>query len=304
MKKFLVNIILFSLIMLCIPGFATELDPVYKHLGKYNYFVTSGLRLYYPDSIKEAIPRIATSFSKVRERVLSNFPKEKDFIATVVLDEHDDTIDSSANSKFDLINLCIFEEMDVLSARSYSLEKRFALLLSKTLVKRATSNVSFTWRRSIAMLAIPHWFVEGMALNYAFPIDSIHYSRLLDMAKYRRLYSLDDLNTITSQPTLVKEEMLFQAHSMLAYWESTYKKGADLELVSSIIRNFRSFEAAFRKYYGVTLNEAYNSYVNYVLTQSNFSENFIQPDLLDVDYIKDDAKIFLSYHIIIETERI
>lgn len=304
MKKHLVNIILFSLIMLCIPGFATELDPVYKHLGKYNYFVASGLRLYYPDSIKEAIPRIATSFAKVRERVLSNFPKDKDFIATVILDAHDDFIDSSANSKFDLINLCIFEEMDVLSARSYSLEKRFALLLAKTLVKRATSNVSFTWRRSIAMLAIPHWFVEGMALNYAFPIDSIHYSRLLDMAKYKRLYSLDELNTITSQPTLVKEEMLFQAHSMLAYWESTYKKGADVELVSSIIRNFRSFEVAFKKYYGVSLNEAFNSYVKYVLTQSNFSEDFIEPDLLDVDYIKEDAKIFRSYHRISETERI
>ncbi|MBQ2592769.1 MAG: hypothetical protein II567_05765, partial [Candidatus Riflebacteria bacterium] len=206
--------------------FATEIGEVYKHWGTYNTATATGLRIYYPDSIKDAIPRIITSFSKVREKVIANFPKDKDYVATVILDEHDNLMGSSADSKLDLINLCIFDEMDVLSARSYSLEKRFALSLSKTLVKRATSNVSFAWRRSLALLAIPHWFIEGMALNYAFTMDSIHYSRILDMARYNRLYSLNDLNTITSQPTLIKEEMLFQAHSMLAYWENTYKKGA------------------------------------------------------------------------------
>ena len=187
-------------------AFATEIGEVYKHWGSYNTIATAGLRIYYPDSVKEAIPRIVTSFSKVREKVITNFSKDKDYIATVILDDHDNMIDSSADSKFDLINLCIFDEMDVLSARSYSLEKRFALSLAKTLVKRATSNVSFTWRRSLALLAIPHWFIEGMALNYAFTMDSIHYSRLLDMARYNRLYSLNDLNTITSQPTLVNKD--------------------------------------------------------------------------------------------------
>ncbi len=291
-------------VLFCSSVFATEKDEVYKHLGNYCYVVEYGLRIYYPESIKEAIPRIITSFSKVRERVLENFPKEKDFVVTVVLNDHDDVISSTADSNFDLINLSIFDEMDVLSARSYSLEKRFALSLAKTMVKKSTSNVSFTWRRSLAMLVIPQWFIEGMALNYAFTIDSIHYSRLLDMARYERLYSLNDLNTITNQPILVKEEMLFQAHSMLAYWESKYKKGADVELVSSIVRNVRSFEQAFKKYYGVSLKEAYNSYVDYVSKQGIDFDNFVDPDYLDVDYTKNDAKIFRSYLRISNNERL
>ncbi len=297
-------LILLFIVSLCSTSFAKESEGIYKHWGNYNYTVVPGLRVYYPESIKEAIPRIITSFSKVRNKIILNFPNEKDYIATVILDEHDDIVESSVESKFDLINLCIFDEVDNLSARSYSLEKRFALLLSKTLVKRATSNVSFQWRRSLAMLSIPQWFIEGMALNYAFSMDSIHYSRLLDMARYGRLYSLDELNTIFNQPLLVKEEMLFQAHSMLAYWESTYKKGADLEVVSSIVRNFRGFDKSFKKYYGVSLNEAYNSYVNYILKQGIDYESFFEPDYLDVDYVKNDAKIFRSYLRISDNERI
>ena len=285
-------------------AFATEIGEAYKHWGTFNYVTAAGLRVYYPDKIKEAIPRILTSFSKVRERVIANFPKDKDYVATVILDDHDNMLDSTADTKFDLINLCIFDEMDVLSARSYSLEKRFALSLAKTLVKRATSNVSFTWRRSLALLSVPHWFIEGMALNYAFTMDSLHYSRLLDMARYNRLYSLNDLNTITSQPTLVKEEMLFQAHSMLAYWENTYKKGADVEVVSSLIRSFKGFENAFKKYYGVSLNEAYKSYKDYINSQTPDFESYSDPDFLDVDYIKNDAKIFRSYLRISERERL
>ena len=285
-------------------AFATEIGEVYKHWGAYNTATAAGMRIYYPNRIKEAIPRILTSFSKVRDRVIANFPKDKDYTATVILDDYDNLIDSSADSKFDLINLCIFDEMDVLSARSYSLEKRFALSLSKTLVKRATSNVSFAWRRSLALLSIPHWFVEGMALNYAFSLDSIQYSRLLDMARYNRLYSINDLNTITSQPTLKKEEMLFQAHSMLAYWENTYKKGADIEVVSSMVRNFNGFENAFKKYYGVTLNEAYKSYKEYIYSQTPDFESYSDPDFLDVDYLRNDAKIFRSYLRISERERL
>ena len=289
-------------ILLCSSVFATENDEVYKHLGKYSYITDYGLRIYYPDSIKEAMPRIVTNFSKVRETVLANFPKEKDFVVTVILDDHDDIISSTAESRFDLINLSIFNEMNVFSARSYSLEKRFAISLAKTVVKRATSNASFAWRRYLAMLSIPHWFIEGMALNYAFPIDSIHFSRLQDMAKHGRFYSLDDLNTITSQPTLIKEEMLFQAHSMLAYWEMTYKKGADLELVSSIIRKYRGFDQSFKKYYGVSLNEAYTSYVNYVSKWVENHKESTNTDFIDVDYINNNSKIFRSYFRINENE--
>lgn len=284
--------------------FAVEMADVYKQWGAYRYIEIPGLRVYFPEKIKDSMPRIITSFSKVREKVVENFEKEKNFVVTVILDEHDDVIDSTADSKFDFIKLGIFDEMDTLSARSYSLEKRFALSLSKTLLKHSTSNASFEWRRAIAMLLMPHWFVEGSALNYAFPIDSIHYSRLLDMARCNRLYSLDDLNTITSQSTLVKEEMLFQAHSMLAYWESTLKKGADLKLMASILRKPVGFETAFKQHYGVNLRDAYESYVKYVSEQSKDFADYKEPDILDVDCISADDKIFRSYTRISDDERI
>ena len=304
MKTTKIFYLLLLLSILCSSVFATENEEVYKHLGKYSYITDYGLRIYYPENIKEAIPRIVTSFSKVREKVLSNFPKEKDFVVTVILDDHDDIISSTADSRFDLINLSIFNEMNVFSARSYSLEKRFALSLAKTMVKKSTSNVSFAWRRYLAMLSIPHWFIEGMALNYAFSIDSIHYSRLLDMAKHGRFYTLDDLNTITSQSTLKKEEMLFQAHSMLAYWEKTYKKGADLELVSSIVRKYKGFEKSFKEYYGVSLNEAYNSYVNYISKWVEEQKDFSKTDIIDLDYFKNKSKIFRTFYKINENEKL
>ncbi len=284
--------------------FAADYADVYKQWGAYRYIEKPGLRVYFPEKIKDSMPRIITSFAKVRDNIIKNFEKEKGFVATVILDEHDDIIESTADSKFDFIKLSIFDEMGALSARSYSLEKRFALSLSKTLIKHSTSNASFEWRRAIAMLLMPHWFVEGCALNYAFPIDSIHYSRLLDMARSGRLYSLDDLNTFTSQSTLVKEEMLFQAHSMLAFWESTLKKNADLELISSIIRKPVGFETAFKKYYGVTLKKAYESYIKYISEQSAEIEAIKKPDILDVDCVDADDKIFRSYIRISNDERI
>ena len=114
------------------------------------------------------------------------------------------------------------------------------------------------------MLAVPQWFMDGMALSYAFPLDSIHYSRLLDMARHDRLYSLDQLSTILSQSTMVREEMTFQAHSMFEYWEKTYKKGAALDLMKSIFRKPAGFEKLFKAHFGVSLKEAYKSYRDYV----------------------------------------
>ena len=291
-------------LMLVSVAFGTELDEVYKHYGSYSYVEAEGLRIYYPDSLKEAIPRIASGFSRIRNRLVKVFEKDNGFAVSVILNEHDDIVESTADSKFDFINLCVFDEMDTLSARSYSLEKRFALSLAKTLIKKSSSNVSFQWRRFVAMLLMPHWFVEGCALNYAFPMDTLQYSRLLDMARNGNLYSLDDLNTITSQTTLAKEEMLFQAHSMLAYWESTFKKGADLELIKSIVRKPVGFETAFKKYYGVSLAEAYDSYVKYISLESGNLSSFTEPNFLDVDYLKSDNKIFRSYLRISDDERI
>ncbi|MDD3146921.1 MAG: hypothetical protein PHD82_06430 [Candidatus Riflebacteria bacterium] len=243
---------------------AVELDDVYKQLGDYQVIATGGIRLYFPKSAESSIPRIFSSFIKVRENLLEKFPEQQRYEATVILNDHDDRISSSADSDFDWINLGMFEEIGVLSTRAYSLEKRFAMRLSNIMILRTLAASSNSWRRQLAMLAVPQWFLDGMALSYAFPLDSIHYSRLLDMARSNRLYSLDQLATILSQPTLVREEMTFQAHSMFEYWDQTFKKGAALELMKSIFRKPAGFAKLFRAHYGVSLNEAYRSYKEYV----------------------------------------
>lgn len=243
---------------------AVELDDVYKQLGDYRTIASGGIRLYFPDSAQSAVPRILAGFIKVRENLLMKFPDQQRYEATVILNDHDDRISSSADSDFDWINLGMFEEIGVLSTRAYSLEKRFSMRLSNIMILRTLAASSNSWRRQLAMLAVPQWFMDGMALSYAFPLDSIHYSRLLDMARNNRLYSLDQLNTILSQPTLVREEMTFQAHSMFEYWDQTYKKGAALELMKSIFRKPAGFAKLFRAHYGVSLNDAYKSYRDYV----------------------------------------
>lgn len=250
-------------------AWAVELNDVYRQLGNYKIIASDGIRLYYPEAAEPAIPRIFAGFVKVRNNLVEVFPAQKNFEATVILNDHDDRISSSTDPDFDWISLGMFEEIGVLSTRAYSLEKRLALRLSNIMILRTLASASNSWRRKLAMLAVPQWFMDGMALNYAFPLDSIHYSRLLDMARHNRLYSLDKLNTVLSQPTLVREEMHFQAHSMFEYWDRTYKKGAALELMKSIFRKPAGFEKLFRTHYGVSLNEAYKSYLNFVCEKCN-----------------------------------
>ena len=308
MKKSSLLICLYICLVFCYSAGATELDGVYKQWGNYNYILEPGLRIYYPDSVKDAMPRIAASFARVRKNILETFGKDLNYEATVILDDHDDTVNSTAESNFDWIKLSIIDEMDVLSSRSYSLEKRFALSYANAMIKRKTSRASNAWQRKIAMLLIPQWFIDGMALNYAFPLDSLHYSRLLDMARHGRLYTLNELATITSQGTVKKEEMQFQAHSMLNFWDKTYKKGADLdavsEIVSELLRHPKTFDKLFKKHYGVTMNEAYNAYKEYYFSKSVDCASFDTLSLLDVDYSNIESKFFRSYTRISDNERV
>lgn len=250
-------------------AWSEELNDVYRQLGKHRVVASEGIKIYYPEAAEQALPRIMAGFIKVRQRLVGFFPDQKGFEATVILNDHDDKISSSADAEFDWISLGMFEEMGVLSTRAYSLEKRFSLRLANIMILRTLTASSNSWRRQLAMLSVPQWFMDGMALNYAFPLDSIHYSRLLDMARNDRLYSLEQLSTILSQPTLAREEMLFQAHSMFAYWDKAYKKDAGLALMKSIFRKPAGFVKLFRMHYGVSLNEAFNSYRSYVCEKCN-----------------------------------
>ena len=268
----LLNRLVFILVCMVIPvtmAGAVELNDVYRQLGDYKVVATSGIRLYYPIAAEKAIPRIAASFVKVRENLLRSFPDQQKFEATVILNDHDDKISSSSDSEFDWISLGMFEEIGVLSTRAYSLEKRFSMSLANIMILRTLVASSSSWRRRLAILAVPQWFMDGLALKYAFSLDSIHYSRLLDMARQNRLYSLDRLSTILSQPTMIQEEMRFQVHSMFEFWEKKYDKNAPINLLKSIVRNPGEFNGKFRDHYGVSLNEAYTAYLDYVCEKCN-----------------------------------
>lgn len=243
---------------------AVELNDVYKFLGKYRVTTVKGLKVYFPDSAAEAMPRVVKRLQEVREKFDKRFPEQIDYEVKVILTDHDDRISSSSDPEFDWINLGMFEEIGALSTRAYSMEKRFSLRLSNILLLRTLASASNSWKRKLGTLSVPQWFLDGITLHNAFSLDSIHYSRLLDMARSNRLYNLERLNTIVSQPTLIKEEMRFQAHSMLAFWDKNYKENAGLELMRQIMKNPGQFRQTFQKVYGVSLAEAFAEYKNYV----------------------------------------
>lgn len=300
--------------MLCVamlailaPVSALELNDVYRQLGDYRVVASGGVRVYYPNSVEDSISRVHESFIRVKHEINKLFPEQKGFEATVVLNDHDDRISSSSDADFDWINIGMFEEMGALSTRAYSLEKRFALRLSHIMILRSLAAADNSWKRRLAILAVPEWFLDGLALHFAFELDSVHFSRLLDMARHNRLYTLSRLNTVISQPDLIKEEMRFQAHSMIQYWETIYKKGAAKEILRSVLKRPTGFPELFRKHYGVSLGKAYASYVNWICDRCDeFKEiaAITPPELTHKDiggqffrslhYISHDEKIWVS----------
>ncbi|MGM0600811.1 MAG: hypothetical protein ACQETH_13455 [Candidatus Rifleibacteriota bacterium] len=246
------------------PSFGIELDDVYKNLGTYKKVTGDGVKIYFPDSASKAMPRILASLTMVRKSFNKLFPEQKNFEAKVILTDHDDRVSSSSDPDFDWINLGMFEEIGALSTRAYSLEKRFALRLSSILLLRTLASASNSWKRKLGTFSLPRWFLDGLTFHNAFALDSIHYSRMLDMARSNRLYSLEELNTIISQPTLIREEMRFQAHSMLAFWESKYNPDGGIELTRKIMKHPAGFPRVFRSVYGVSVYEAFAEFKKFI----------------------------------------
>ena len=122
----------------------------------------------------------------------------------------------------------------MLSSRGYSLERRFAQKLAHIMILKTLTASSNFLGRKVGQLAVPQWFIEGLTLQFAFPADTLQISRLIDMARHKRLYNLRQLAGIMNQPEMIREEMLFQAHSMITFWEETYKKNAALTLMAYI----------------------------------------------------------------------
>lgn len=289
------------------PGFGVELDDVYKNLGNYKTVSGDGIKIYFPESASKAMPRILASLSMVRKSFDKLFPEQKNFEAKVILTDHDDRVSSSSDPDFDWINLGMFEEIGALSTRAYSLEKRFALRLSSIFLLRTLASASNSWKRKLGTFSLPRWFLDGLTFHNAFALDSIHYSRMLDMARSNRLYSLEELNTIVSQPTLIKEEMRFQAHSMIAYWETKYKPDAGIQLTKKIMKHPAGFPGVFRSVYGVSLYEAFAEFKKFIqqkceeyqisgkceivkLEEQNIGGTFFR----SLRYLNSDEKIWVS----------
>ncbi|HAE38061.1 MAG TPA: hypothetical protein DCG57_05405 [Candidatus Riflebacteria bacterium] len=304
MKIFLRGWVLMGLILLASAAGAVELNDVYRQLGDYKIVATGGIRLYYPISAEQAVPRVVSGFVKVREQLLQSFPAQRQFEATVILNDHDDRISSSSDAEFDWINLGMFEEIGVLSTRAYSLEKRFAMSLANIMILRTLAASSNSWRRKLAILAVPQWFMDGLALKYAFPLDSIHFSRLLDMARQSRLYSLDQLNTILSQPTMIQEEMRFQAHSMFEFWSQKYGKDSSIALLKNIMRKPGEFNRKFREHYGVSLKDAYKAYLDYVCDKCNEFKEKSESQVVEIEDREIGGHFFRSLRNVSPDERV
>jgi hypothetical protein len=283
---------------------AVELNDVYKYLGTYRVTKTKGLKVYFPETALEAMPGIIKRLSQVRENFNLLFPGESSFEAKVILTDHDDRVSSSSDPDFDWINLGMFEEIGALSTRAYSLEKRFALRLANIMLLRSLASSTNSWKRKIAIYVVPQWFLDGLALNSAFELDSVHMSRLLDMARSKRLYSLSRLNTIVSQPTLIKEEMRFQAHSMIAYWDKVYKKDAGIDLMKSVMKRPSGFINVFRKIYGVSLDKAFKDYIEYVESRCNEIEEGLDCQKVKLEETDIGGEFFRSIRYLSEDERI
>jgi hypothetical protein len=241
-------------------AWSIEQDDVYRYRGNYRVFAGPSLKLYYPDRVQEAVPRIHAALLCVRERMIGLFPQLQNFQVKVILTDHDDRDSGSADSIFDLISLGVFEETDSLSTRGYSIEQRLAYRLAYILILRSFGSAKIAIKRRIAMLSIPPWFLEGLAMHYAFPMEPLHAGRLLEMARTGRLFDLDEMDKMTEQEWYVREQILFQARSMIDFWETKVGDDAGNRFISLMNRRPGGFAETFQKVYGCTIGQGFADY--------------------------------------------
>lgn len=246
------------------PAGAIELDDVYRMSGKYRVATDSGLRVYFPERCDAVMPRIMATLKRVKARITNQFPNLATFEVSVMLIDHDDREASSSDPNFDTITLGMTEEIGALSTRGYSFEDRFALRLAHIMLLRTLGPAKTALKRRLGILSMPPWFIEGMALYNAFPLDSMHVSRLYDMARTGRLYSMNDLSLISSRDSLVREEMSFQAHALMNFLHNRSKPDAGYHLLKRIAANPARFDDMFREAFGLTLKDAFREFHEYV----------------------------------------
>jgi len=263
----LIRLFLLCAVLLSVPAESIELDDVYRLSGKYRITTDDGLRVYFPDRCSEVMPRVMATLKGVKHRMMAQFPDQKGFEVSVLLIDHDDRESSSADPNFDTITLGLTEEIGALSTRGYSFEDRFALRLANIMILRTLGPAKTALRRRLGVLSMPPWFIEGLALYNAFPMDALHISRLYDMARNGRMYSMNDLSLINSRDDLVREEMSFQAHALMNFLHQRSKPDAGYHLLKRIAGNPARFDEMFREAFGMSLKEAFRAFHEQVRIQ-------------------------------------
>ncbi|HEY9069765.1 MAG TPA: hypothetical protein VIV61_05875 [Candidatus Ozemobacteraceae bacterium] len=253
-----------SLLFMASVTHGIELDDVYRMSGSFRVCVEDGLRVYFPEACNPVMPRILSTLRRVRDRVMARYADQGRFEVSVILIDHDDREGSFSDPKFDTITISLTEEIGALSTRGYSFEDRFALRLSNLLILRALGPAKIALKRRLGILSMPPWFLEGLALYNAFPLDALHVSRLYDMARSNRLYSMDDLSLINSRDDLVREEMSFQAHALMLFLHNRSRPDAGYRLLKRIAQKPIRFDELFRQEFGLTLKEAFREFSSFV----------------------------------------
>jgi len=240
--------------------YAVELDEVYKFIGPYRIVASDGLRVYYPESCVKSIPRVLLSLQRVKKRLENFFPEQAKSEISVLLTDQDDRDNSSTDATFDLITLGLFEEMDSLSSEGYSLEERFALRLAHIYILKNLGSARVGIRRRFGLLSIPQWFFEGLALHYAFPMDALHTSRLLELSRLDRLHGLDDFDSMIDKDSLTREELKSQVHDMMDFWHSKTEENSGIRILKAMSARPIIFEDYFQKVFHMSVKEAFRAY--------------------------------------------
>jgi hypothetical protein len=241
-------------------AWAVELNDVYRFGGDFRIAQKPGITVYYPQRCSESIPRIMESLKTVRERLTQVFPNLSGFPFKILITDHDDRDQGSADTTFDLITVGLFEEPFALSTRSYSLEEKCAFRLAYIMILRNLGSSRMALRRRLSLLSIPPWFIEGLALHYAFPMDALHSSRLMEMARSTKLFSLDEMDMFFDRDEISREEMRFQARSMIEYWHSLSTPTAGKSFLSMITKNPIGFSGTFQRAFGFSIQEGFHKY--------------------------------------------
>ncbi|MFZ5786192.1 MAG: histidinol dehydrogenase, partial [Acidobacteriota bacterium] len=165
-----------------------------KYIGRLE---ARGRELFSP-ALEEKVRSVVGAVARRGDRALTSLVRRHDLKSAAAAsfrlhgrlgaaEEVDDAFSRAVETA--LANLMAFHQPQ--APRGYSLEQRFSLRMAYIMVLRSLGSSHVALKRRLALLSIPPWFLEGLAMHYAFPMDTLHATRLLELARTRSLFELD-----------------------------------------------------------------------------------------------------------------